>query len=138
MPITVVSVAKSYSNRGNHVHRAGTKKRWYLYYIDEDGKFRTKRINALEALYYRGKKTHRYRVVCPECGGLSLALVRSLKECIIQNRIQDIGKIKPIKKMVNLNADRKRLWLGTLKSVDDGQHNDSLSLSLSHFSKDEI
>ena len=35
----------------------------------------------------------------------------SLKECIIQNRIQDIGKIKPIKKMVNLNADRKRLWL---------------------------
>ena len=80
MPITVVSVAKSYSNRGNHVHRPGTKKRWYLYFIDEDGKFKTKRINALEALYYRGKKTHRYRVVCPECGGLSLALVRSLKE----------------------------------------------------------
>ena len=40
--------------------------------------------------------------------------------------------------MVNLNADRKRLWLGTLKSVDDGQYNDSLSLSLNHFSKDEI
>lgn len=78
--ITVLSVAKSYSNRGNHVHRRGTKKRWYLYYIDEDGKFKTKRINALEALYYRGKKTHRYRVVCPECGGLSLALVRSLKD----------------------------------------------------------
>jgi hypothetical protein len=38
MAITVVSVAKSYSNRGNHVHRQGTKKRWYLYYIDEDGK----------------------------------------------------------------------------------------------------
>ena len=80
MPITVVSVAKSYSNRGNHVHRQGTKKRWYLYYIDEDGKFRTRRINALEALYYRGKKTHRYRVVCPECGGPSLVFVRSLKD----------------------------------------------------------
>jgi hypothetical protein len=79
--ITVVSVAKSYSNRGgNHVHRPGTKKRWYLYYIDEDGKFRTRRINALEALYYRGKKTHRYKIVCPECGGLSLAFVKSLKD----------------------------------------------------------
>ena len=62
----------------------------------------------------------------------------SLKECIIQNRIQDIGKIKPVKKMVNLNADRKRLWLGTLKAVDDGQYNDSLSLSLNHFTKEEI
>jgi hypothetical protein len=49
--ITVVSVAKSYSNRGNYVQRPGTKKRWYLYYIDEDGKFRTRRINALEALH---------------------------------------------------------------------------------------
>jgi hypothetical protein len=56
MPITVVSVAKSYSNcGGNHVDRQGTKKRWYLYYIDEDGKFRTRRINALEAFHYKGK-----------------------------------------------------------------------------------
>ena len=78
--ITVVSVAKSYSNRGNHVHRQGTKKRGYLYYIDEDGKFKTRRINALEALYYRGKKTHRYKVVCPECGGPSLVFAKSLKD----------------------------------------------------------
>ncbi|MGI0038187.1 MAG: hypothetical protein ACREAO_00080, partial [Nitrososphaera sp.] len=53
--------------------------RWYLYYIDEDGKFRTRRINAFEAFHYKGKKTHRYRVVCPECGGLSLVIVKSLK-----------------------------------------------------------
>lgn len=78
--ITVVSVAKSYSNRGNHQHRPGTKKRWYLYYIDEDGKFRTKRINALEALLYKGLKTHRYKVVCPECGGPSLVFAKSLKD----------------------------------------------------------
>jgi hypothetical protein len=77
--ITVLSVAKSYSNRGNHRHRQGTKKRWYLYYIDEEGNFRTRRINALEALYYRGKKVHRYKITCPECGGLSIALIKSLK-----------------------------------------------------------
>ncbi|MGI0040296.1 MAG: hypothetical protein ACREAO_10785 [Nitrososphaera sp.] len=80
MAITVVSVAKSYSNRGNHVHRQGTKKRWYLYYIDGDGKFRTKRINALEALLYKGLKSHRYRVVCPECEAPLVAFVRSVKE----------------------------------------------------------
>jgi hypothetical protein len=79
MAITVVSVAKSYPDRGNPQHRPGTKKRWYLYYIDEDGKFRTKRINALEALLYKGLKTHRYRVVCPECEASLVAFVRSLK-----------------------------------------------------------
>jgi hypothetical protein len=62
----------------------------------------------------------------------------SLKECIIQNRLQDIGKIKPVKRLVNLNADRKRLWLGTLKSIDDGLYNDSRALSLNHSSKNEI
>lgn len=78
--ITVLSVAKSYSNRGgNHRHRQGTKKRWYLYYIDEEGNFRTRRINALEVLYYRGKIVHRYQIVCPKCKGLSIAFVRSLK-----------------------------------------------------------
>jgi hypothetical protein len=80
MAITVVSVAKSYSNRGNHQHRRGTRKRWYLYYIDEDGKFKTKRINAFEALLYKGLKSHRYRIVCPECAAPLVAFVRSLKE----------------------------------------------------------
>lgn len=78
--ITVLSVAKSYSNRGNHVHRRGTKKRWYLYYIDEDGTFKTRRINALEALYYKSKRVHRYLLNCPECGGLVRAFVRSLED----------------------------------------------------------
>jgi hypothetical protein len=78
--ITVLSVAKSYSNRGNHRHRVGTRKRWYLYYIDEEGNFRTRRINALEALYYKGKRVHRYLLNCPECGGLVRAYVRSLEE----------------------------------------------------------
>jgi len=77
--IIVLSVAKSYSNRGNHRHRQGTKKRWYLYYIDEDGTFKTRRINALEALYYRGKKVHRYKIACPYCYGEVIAFVRSLK-----------------------------------------------------------
>ena len=62
----------------------------------------------------------------------------SLRECIIQGRIEDIGKIRPIKRLVNLNADRKRFWLGTLKSIDNGLYNNSLPIPLNHFTKDEI
>jgi|GEM_PF-2580511 hypothetical protein len=38
---------------------------------------------------------------------------------IIQNQLSEIGKIKPIIREINLNADRKRIYLGELKSVDD-------------------
>lgn len=62
----------------------------------------------------------------------------SLHECIIQGRRQDIGKIRPIKRLVNLNADRKRFWMGTLKLIDNKACNDSLAISLNHFAKDEI
>lgn len=62
----------------------------------------------------------------------------SLRECIIQNRIGDIGKIRPIRKLVNLNADRKRFWLGTLESIEDRLSNDSVPISLNHFGKSQI
>lgn len=95
--IIVVSVAKSYSNRGNHRHRVGTKKRGYLYYIDEDGNFKTRRINALEALYYKSKRVRRYLFNCPECGGLVRAFARSLDEdvecpyCSYNVSLEDLG-----------------------------------------------
>ncbi len=62
----------------------------------------------------------------------------SLRECVIQGRIGDIGKIRPIRRLVNLNADRKRFWLGTLSAVDDKAYNDSSSISLTYFDKDTI
>ena len=62
----------------------------------------------------------------------------SLRECIIQGRLQDIGKIQPVRRMIYPNADRKRFWLGTLKSIEDGLSNDSLPLSLIHINKNGI
>lgn len=61
-----------------------------------------------------------------------------LRSAIIQNRIADIGKIKPITRKINLNADRKRLWLGRLESVDSALANDSLPLSLNYLEKEQI
>jgi hypothetical protein len=67
---------------------------------------------------------------------LKLQVTRNsrLRSSILQGRIHDIGKIKPVTRLIDLNADRKRFWLGTLKSVDDELCNDSMPISLIHFS----
>jgi hypothetical protein len=61
-----------------------------------------------------------------------------LRSSIIQNRIGDIGKIKPQTREFNLNADRKRFWLVRIESMKDGIMNDSMPLSLNYFNKNEI
>jgi hypothetical protein len=66
-----------------------------------------------------------------------LKLMRSarLRSSIIQNQLSEIGKIKPITREINLNADRKRLWLGELVSVEQRRMNDSVPICLNHFTK---
>lgn len=59
----------------------------------------------------------------------------TLKIVIIQNKIKYIGKIKPTIKKLDLNADRKRFWLGRIESMNDEIMNESMSLSLNYFDK---
>ena len=73
----VVSVSKTYIHRGNHRHKSDTKKRWHVYYYDEEGNFRTERVDWLQALYYKSQKRRRIKCVCTECGQMFLALVKS-------------------------------------------------------------
>jgi len=61
-----------------------------------------------------------------------------LRSSILQNRIKDIGKIKPETREFNLNADRKRFWLGRIESMNDGMMNDSVPLSLNYLMKFQI
>jgi len=51
---------------------------------------------------------------------------------ILKNKIVDIGKIKTFEREVNLNADRKRFWLGNLSAIN-GESNDSVPISLNYF-----
>lgn len=101
-----------------------------------NGKWKRRGIGSI------GGKTMEHVDTIEKDGRLYLVLTptrsASLRECIIQGRIKDIGKIRPVRRLVNLNADRKRLWMGTLKSVDDKLYNDSSSLSLNHIAKEEI
>jgi len=71
---------------------------------------------------------------------MKFKLLRSarLRSSILQGNISEIGKIKEYEREVNLNADRKRLWLDKIKSIDEKIMNESLPLSLNHFSKEQI
>ncbi|MEO9308074.1 MAG: DNA polymerase [Nitrososphaera sp.] len=88
-----------------------------------------------------GKKIEHLRTTEKD-GRLYLEYVESrntrLRSAIIQHRIEDIGKIKPKIKKINLNADRKRSWLGTLESIDSRIMNESIPISLNYFEKDKI
>jgi hypothetical protein len=92
------------------------------------GKIGTKQIEHLETFEKDGKLFYRARV---------LRNTR-LRSSIIQNKISEIGKIKQVTREINLNADRKRLWLGKIESIDSKIMNDSMPLSLSQFTKEEI
>ncbi len=61
-----------------------------------------------------------------------------LRYSILSYKISDIGKISAITREINLNADRKRLWLGKIKSIDQSYCNQSIPISLNHIKKFEI
>ena len=77
----VISVSKTYKHRGKHRHNRA-KKHWFVYYLDEYWRLHIEQVNTLRAWYYRRKKFHRIRRVCPYCGIASIALVKSKKEDI--------------------------------------------------------
>lgn len=55
-----------------------------------------------------------------------------LRSSILQDKICDIGKIKPTTREFNLNANRKRFWLGKIENMDDKIMNESMPLPLNY------
>src|SRR5574341_24795 len=77
----VVSVSKTYWNRGVRRHRKKTKRITVVYYLDEQtGRLSTKRINAWLAPYYRTKICKRRRAVGPGCVMKYLLLAKNDKQ----------------------------------------------------------
>ena len=68
----------------------------------------------------------------------SLKRPERLLSCIRRNLIPDIGKFKETTREINLNADKKRFWLGRIESIDDKIMNDSMPLSMNHFTKKHL
>ena len=91
------------------------------------GKLGTKEIEHLDTFEKDGRLYYRFNVLRNN----------RLRSSIRENKIQDIGKIKPITREFNLNADRKRFWLGRIESMDDETMNESMPLSISFFVKSD-
>jgi hypothetical protein len=64
-----------------------------------------------------------------------LLRVNRLRSCILGNSISDIGKFSTVQRLVNLNADKKRMWFEDLKDINDGKMIDSLPISMNYFGK---
>jgi len=73
----VISVSKEYSHGTNH-QQVDTRY-WYVYYLNEYGKITSKRVNLLQALYYKTKVKSQYEFLCEECGNFVKGNINSLK-----------------------------------------------------------
>jgi len=56
--------------------------------------------------------------------------VNRLRTAILSDSINEIGKFKTVERLVNLNADRKRMWFEELRDVNDGVMIDSMPISM--------
>jgi len=61
-----------------------------------------------------------------------------LRSSILFDDISEIGKIKTVERQVNLNADKKRFWIGRLTDVRKKETNYSTSFSFPEFDPDKI
>ncbi len=76
----VISVSKRWYHPRSEVRqhgKNGAKKRWFVFYLDEEGTFRTKRIQWYEVLWYKSQKHHKKRYFCLQCGNKFIAFTKS-------------------------------------------------------------
>jgi len=87
------------------------------------GKLGTREIEHLDTFEKDGRLYYRFNMLRNN----------RLRSSIREDKISEIGKIKPITREFNLNADRKRFWLGQIESMDYKIMNESMPLNLNYF-----
>ena len=92
------------------------------------GNIGNKQIEHLDTIEKNGKLYQVFKVL----------RVNRLRTSILSNNISDIGKFNVIERLVDLNADRKRLWFEKLTDVNDGIMIDSMPISLNFVEKNSI
>jgi hypothetical protein len=77
----ILEVSKRYSHRGRGIrHRSGTKRQWYVFYLNEEGNFRAKRIHSIQVPYYKSKICKRITCICGNCEERYLVYVKHASE----------------------------------------------------------
>ena len=92
------------------------------------GNIGNKQIEHLDTIEKDGKL---YQV-------FNLLRVNRLRTAILSDTINDIGKFKTVERLVNLNADKKRLWFKEIKNVKDKIMIDSMPISMNYFDKNQV
>jgi rubrerythrin len=70
---TIVGVSKARTSgavltkKGRKAYR-GKKRHWYVYFYDDNGRFRKKQISAAAVPYYGSLIRRRKSYFCPDCG----------------------------------------------------------------------
>ena len=82
----VVGVSKARTSgsaitkKGKVAYR-GNKKHWYVYFYDDDGKFKKKKISVVEVPYYGSLIRRRKSYRCASCGTKFRSLKESCPKC---------------------------------------------------------
>ena len=92
------------------------------------GNIGNKKIEHLDTIEKNGKLYQVFKVL----------RVNRLRTSILSDRISEIGKFNVIERLVDLNADKKRLWFEKLTDVNDGTMIDSMPISLNYIEKNAI
>jgi hypothetical protein len=83
------------------------------------GKLGSKEVEHIDTIEKDGRLYYKYIV----------NRTKQLASAIIQNKIEQIGRINEETREVNLNGDNARFWLGRLEDINDKKLNKSTSLS---------
>ena len=87
------------------------------------GNLGNKQIEHFDTLEKDGRLYYKFKVL----------RTSRLRSSILQESISGIGKFKEYEREVNLNADRKRFWLGKITEINSKEMNESMPLSLNYF-----
>ncbi len=84
--VTIVGVSRARTSgsavtkKGKKAYR-GNKKHWYIYYYDDDGKFKKRQISALQVPFYGSLIRRRKSYHCPKCGKRFRSLEDECPKC---------------------------------------------------------
>jgi len=84
--VTIVGVSKARTSgsaltkKGKVAYR-GKKKHWYVYFYDDDGKFKKKKVSVVEVPYYGSLIRRRKSYLCPSCGTKFRSFDQSCQRC---------------------------------------------------------
>ncbi len=73
----------------------GERKHWYVYYYDDDGKFRKMQISPLQVPYYGSLIRRRRSFFCPACGNEFRAMKNDCPKCSAKARRVTKGQPRP-------------------------------------------